>query len=95
MVLSTEISMHHIRVDVKAFGNYFSYEYDVPEDVWSKYEVLNGQKRVSCFKIPNCLYNRLHDEQEEPRFYSLASYELEEFHVKIVRANVCTEIRYN
>ena len=89
-----EISLHHIRVDVKAFGNHFSYEYDVPEKNWNKFEELNGKKDVSCFAIPDSLYWRLHDEEEEPLFHSSISYELEEFHAKIIRANVCTELQY-
>ena len=89
-----EISLHHIRVDVKAWNNYFSYEYDVPENEWDKYEELHGKKDVSCFAIPDSLYWRLHDEEEEPLFSRSISYELEEFHAKIVRANVCTELQY-
>lgn len=89
-----EVSLHHIRVDVKAFGNYFSYEYEVPEKDWEKYQELNSKKNVSCFDLPDGLYWRLQDEEEEPRFYSSISYELEEFHAKIVRPNSATEIQY-
>lgn len=93
MAQAIEVSMHHIRVDVKFLGNWFSYEYDAPEKGWNKYEELHGKKDVSCFAIPDSLYWRLHDE-EEPLFSRSISYELEEFHAKIVRPNVCTELRF-
>ena len=48
MAQAIEVSMHHIRVDVKFLGNYFSYEYDVPEKIWDQYfEKLNGKKTLA------------------------------------------------
>jgi hypothetical protein len=89
-----EISLHHIRVDVKAWNKHFSYEYDVPESEWPKYEELHGKKDVSCFAIPDGLYWRLHDDEDDPSFRRSIGYELDEFHAKIVRANVSTELRF-
>ena len=94
MAREIEISLHHIRVDLKAFGNWYAYEYDVPVDIWPKYEALHRQKNVNCHYLPHCLYNRLYDDRDEDMFSQLISYDLEEFHTKIVRPNVCTELKY-
>jgi hypothetical protein len=82
------IEFHHVRVDIKAFDEYHSYEYDVEIDRWHEYEKLNGKQNVSCFDLPNDLYNRLNDDENEPRFYDSMSYEVQTFNSKIVREKV-------
>lgn len=81
------IEFHHVRVNVKAFDEWFGYEYEVRTDHWDKYEAISDAKNISILDLPDDLYHRLRDDPNEERFYWDDHLVIDEINARIVNEN--------